>query len=64
MAGPAVRRGGDLPLWARAGNAYFAVERWFHGAFLDARKQDAVDLVTGAFQVRVWGGGEGRKGGW
>ncbi len=53
MAGPAVRAGGDLPALARALNCYFAVERWFHAAFLDARKQDGIDLVTGAYQVGV-----------
>ncbi|GAX73752.1 hypothetical protein CEUSTIGMA_g1204.t1 [Chlamydomonas eustigma] len=50
LAGPAVKTGGDLPAWAWVGNHYFALERWFHGAFLDARKQDAIDLVTGAFK--------------
>ena len=30
---------------------FWQIERWFHSAFLDARKQDAIDLVTGAFKV-------------
>lgn len=50
MAGPILRTG-HLSLLARAANLYFRGERWFHGAFLDARKQDALDLVSGAYQV-------------
>ncbi len=48
--------GGGLSVWARIGNVYFLVERWFHGAFLDARKQDAIDLMTGTYQVGCWSG--------
>jgi hypothetical protein len=51
LLGPAVKTGGNLPAWAVVGNLYFVLERWFHGAFLDARKQDAIDIVTGAFKV-------------
>lgn len=75
MAG-AMLRTGQLSLLARAANLYFRGERWFHGAFLDARKQDALDLVSGAYQVghgRSWqcvqqsvgpGKGDGREGAW
>eukprot|EP00195_Chlamydomonas_chlamydogama_P008145 CAMPEP_0202904442 /NCGR_PEP_ID=MMETSP1392-20130828/29393_1 /ASSEMBLY_ACC=CAM_ASM_000868 /TAXON_ID=225041 /ORGANISM="Chlamydomonas chlamydogama, Strain SAG 11-48b" /LENGTH=158 /DNA_ID=CAMNT_0049592055 /DNA_START=28 /DNA_END=504 /DNA_ORIENTATION=+ len=49
MSSPAVR-GGSLRPWHRATNLYFRAERLYHSAFLDHRKQDALDLCTGTYQ--------------